>query len=116
MKLWVDVMDFVKDERLLAHIKSNEIKRLNGYGGAKLEKPGLKAIIMYTEGGYFGDSDIFASLSEGSYGAGRDLSAIADKDSSLFVLHIENLSKIKDNFSDIFDEMNEVGIKRFKNH
>ena len=71
---------------------------------------------MYTEGEYFGDSDIFASFNEGSYGAGRDLSAIADKDSSLFVLHIENLSKIKDNFADIFEEMNDVGVKRFKNH
>ena len=97
-------------------IKANEMKKLNGYGGAKLEKPGLKAIIMYTEGGYFGDSDIFASFTEGSYGAGRDLSAIADKDSSLFVLHIENLSKIKDNFADIFEEMKDVGVKRFKNH
>jgi len=43
---------------------------------------------MYTEGGYFGDSDIFAAFNSGSYHAGRDLSAIADKDSSLFVLAI----------------------------
>ena len=71
---------------------------------------------MYTEGGYFGDSDIFAGVSGGSYSSGRDLSAIADKDSSLFVLHIENLNKIRDNFEDIFDEMKEVGVKRFKNH
>lgn len=85
-------MEFVKDDRLLAHLRANEMKIKNGYGGGiKIVKPGLKAIIMYTEGGYFGDSDVFAGFSGSSYSAGRDLSAIADKDSSLFVLHIENM-------------------------
>ena len=46
--------------------------------------------MQYTEGGYFGDSDIFAII-EGlsSKHAGRDASAIADLDSSIFFLPIK---------------------------
>ena len=35
-------------------------KKQENYEEDSLQKPSLKAIIQYTEGGYFGDSDIFA--------------------------------------------------------
>lgn len=53
-------MDFINDDKLLANIRANDAKKKSGFGSVNVEKPGLKAIIMYTEGGYFGDSDIFA--------------------------------------------------------
>jgi len=32
------------------------------------------------------------------------------------VLSVKEVRKIKDNFEDIFEEMKEIGVKRFKNH
>lgn len=92
-------------------------KKLENNGEEGLQKPSLKAIIQYTEGGYFGDSDIFAQV-QGirPKHAGRDSSAIGDQDCSIFVLSVKEVRKIKDNFADIFNEMKEIGVKRFKNH
>ena len=61
IKLWVDTNDFVKDEELLRVIHEKEMKKKQENNEEdSLQKPSLKAIIQYTEGGYFGDSDIFA--------------------------------------------------------
>ena len=53
-------------------------------------KYSMKAIVAYTEGSYYGDSDIFATV-EGlsAKHAGRDGTAIAEIDSSLFFLPIK---------------------------
>jgi len=61
IKLWVDTNDFVKDEELLRAIHEKEMRRKQENNGEDaVQKPSLKAVIQYTEGGYFGDSDIFA--------------------------------------------------------
>jgi hypothetical protein len=55
--------------------------------GGVIQKPSLKAIIQYTEGGYFGDSDIFSRMAGlVTKHKGRDASAIGDNESSIFVL------------------------------
>lgn len=47
---------------------------------------------------------------------GRDASAIGDIECSIFVLPEHQIQKIKDNFEDIYQEMLDLAIKRFKNH
>ena len=81
-------------------------------------KPSMKAIIQYVSGSYFGDSDLFRSLS-GEFGKpkGRNLTAIGDDlESIIFVMKRPIVLKIKDNFDEEFQEMMKVGIKRFKHH
>lgn len=63
MKLYVDVKDYIHDEKILNQIKIMEDKRkskveFDGNGSNLIEKPSIRAIIQYTEGGYFGDSDL----------------------------------------------------------
>ena len=89
VKLFVDLNDFVRDENLLRQIQENERKRVeeNQDKGGVSQKPSLKAIIQYTEGGYFGDSDIFSRMAGlVTKHKGRDASAIGDNECSIFVL------------------------------
>lgn len=121
VKLIVDLNDHVKDEHLLKHITNYEKrqKELHGDDDEVEEhffKKNLKIIIQYTEGGYFGDSDIFAHACGLTTETGRDLSALGVQDCSLFVLPKRELQKMKDNFRSVFDEMEKLALKRFKNH
>lgn len=81
-----------------------------------LNKPSMRGIIVYTEGGYLGDSDLFSQFEGISNDKGRDSTAIGDQDSTIFVMHIEDIKKIKNNYEEIYNEMLGVAIKRFKNH
>ena len=76
----------------------------------------LKSIIQYSEGGYFGDSDIFAQSEGISTYLGRDSSAICQQDLSLFVLNKKELVKMKENFQEQFEELKTRAINKFKNH
>ena len=80
-------------------------------------KPSIKAIVQYTEGGYFGDSEIFAKVA-GIYPdhAGREASAIGHQDCSIFVLSQKDVNRIRDLFPAEFEQMKGIGVKRFKNH
>lgn len=81
------------------------------------QKPSLRAIIKYTEGGYFGDSDIFSHDSGISSSKGRDAAAIGETvECTIFVMARDVLNKIKDNFESIYREMQTIAIKRYKNH
>lgn len=66
--LYSDLMDHVTDAKL--------IKSINKHSEDKSKHVCLSAIIQYVEGGYFGDSDIFARGKESSFTKGRDLTAI----------------------------------------
>lgn len=81
-----------------------------------LNKPSMRGIIVYTEGGYLGDSDLFSQFEGISNDKGRDATAIGDQDSTIFVMHIEDIKKIKNNYEGIYAEMLAVAVKRFKNH
>jgi hypothetical protein len=76
----------------------------------------LKSILMYTEGGYFGDSDIFAQSEGISTYIGRDSSAICQNDLSLFVLNKKELQKMRENFLEQFEELKINAIMKYKNH
>lgn len=72
---------------------------------AQFEKPSQKNIICYTEGGYFGDNDLFASiLGYQSASSGRDMGAVGEIDCSLFVMHRKELDKIRENFMDVYKD------------
>lgn len=88
-----------------------------GNPDASYEKPSVKNIIAYSEGGYFGDCDIFSQLLNYSTIAdGRDMCATGEEDCSLFVMSRKELDKIRENFMDIYREMQKKAINRFKFH
>jgi hypothetical protein len=47
---------------------------------------------------------------------GRDSSAIAQSESSIFVMGLASLIKIEEKFSNIYTEMLELGVLRHKKH
>lgn len=67
-------------------------------------------MIAYSEGGYFGDSDLFAGILGLTTFAGRDMTAFCDQDSSIFVMSKKELFKIQENFPVIYNEMQAVAI------
>ena len=81
-----------------------------------VQKPSMRGIIVYTEGGYHGDSDLFSQLEGVTTDKGRDSTAVGDKDSIIFVMNIDVIKKIRNNHEKIYNEMLAVAIKRFKNH
>ena len=81
----------------------NMIKRIEN-------KVTIKPVIQYTNNSYFGDADIFAKNS------GRDLTAITSDDSTIFIMGLDTLSKIKVHFDEIYEQMEDLGIKRYKYH
>ena len=88
--MWIDANDYISNEKLLKVIHDREKRKNTDSDDDDVSKPNLKAIVQYTEGGYLGDSDIFAVI-EGlsTKHAGRDASAIADLDTSIFFLPIK---------------------------
>lgn len=80
IKLWIDANDSIHDEELLRRILEKQAKEQLSLDVDKElyeYKPSIKAIVQYTEGGYFGDTEIFAKVA-GIYPdhAGREASAI----------------------------------------
>ena len=67
-------------------------------------------------GSYFGDSDVFANLEFPQQYNGRDLTAIAQENSTLFIMTSTVLAKIKSKFFEIYEEMKNLGLKRHKKH
>ena len=85
--LFSDLNDHITDERLLKSINKND----------HLPKTCITAIIQYIEGGYFGDSDIFARGKQTNYSKGRDLTAICvNDDSIMFQMTLTQIQKIRD--------------------
>lgn len=67
----------------------------NNEGQNNTQKANFRAIIRYTEGGYFGDHDIFGQLA-GMTTKGRDTAAIGEAhDATIFVMSKDDLLKIK---------------------
>lgn len=80
-----------------------------------MKKAGLVSIARMVSGSMFGDSDVFAhSAMIMMKDTGRDLSAISSEPSTLFVLNAFNCDAIKAHFPEIYEEMKEVGLQRFK--
>jgi hypothetical protein len=79
----------------------------------KYEADSVKRIIAYTQGGYFGDSEMFLEKP-----IGRDCTAKGDinRESIIFVMKLHQVHKIRDNFEEEYQQMREVGLKRHKNH
>lgn len=79
------------------------------------KKFSLKPIIQYVQGGYFGDSDIFAQIKGiAPMYVGRDSSAIADNDVSIFMMRSKEIKIIRNSFPEIFEEMSTLALKRYK--
>lgn len=76
----------------------------------------VRYIIQYSEGGYFGDSDVFSYLSGISNRSGRDSSCIADTETTIFVMSINEIKRMQEQFEDIYNEMLDIAIKRHNNH
>ena len=79
----------------------------------KYEEDSVKRIIAYTQGGYFGDSEMFLEKP-----IARDCTAKGDvrRESIIFVMQLHQVHKIRDNFEEEYQQMREVGIKKHKNH
>lgn len=75
-----------------------------------------RAFIYYTEGGYFGDGDVLPNLSGHCNFKGRDSNCMGDKETTIFVLGLEEIRRIKRQFEDVFSEMLDLAIVRHKNH
>lgn len=108
----VDLNNFIDDEKLLSEItrrenfKANLKKQLqNGDHEEEDEgipsKASMKSIIQYVEASYMGDSDFFAfkyNLDD----RGRDTTAIAQRESTVFIMGKEEIDKIAINFPSIY--------------
>ena len=74
-------------------------------------------MIQYSEGGYFGDSDVFAQELGVSLYVGRDSSSTCTShEISIFVLNKEGQHKMKENFEVRYNEMAALALKKYKNH
>ena len=67
------------------------------------------------ETSYFGDSDIFAKET-GLSDSGRDSTAFSLNDCTAFVMDLKILGIIKQNYSEIYKQMQTVGVFRHKKH
>lgn len=95
--LYSDLNDHITDQELLTSMAKKQD------GG--IMKASISAIIQYTEGGYFGDSDILARRKDMPY-LGRDLTAICVADDSImFQMNLSIIQKIKDQFSEVYKQM-----------
>ena len=78
----------------------------HGEDGVNIEKPSITAILAYSEGGYFGDTDIFAQrLGYAETDLGRDMLAVSEMESTIFVLPSKVLALIEKEFFKIYKEM-----------
>lgn len=79
----------------------------------KYEAYSVKRIIAYTQGGYFGDAEMFLDIPEG-----RDSQAKGDvkRESIIFMMKLSLVHKIRDNFEEEYQAMREAGLKKHKNH
>ena len=123
VRLYSDLNAFIEDEDLgrevLEQQKKIEIDQAKKGESLPMHlRPSMRAVIQYVSGGYFGDSDLFRTLS-GNFPKrkGRDLTAIGDDlECIIFVMKRSIVLKIKDNFEKEYLKMMNVGIKKFKNH
>jgi hypothetical protein len=79
VKLSVDLQDYITERHLfMASVDLNKQKKEKALSEGKdirkmVDNESIKQIIAYTQGGYFGDSDIFLDDPQG-----RDCTAIGD--------------------------------------
>lgn len=121
IKLQCDLNDLINDDYTLTKMIEYEkllisLQKKNGEDDAENDRPSQVPIIAYTQGGYFGDSDLFAAILGLTTFAGRDMTATCTEDCSIFVMAKKELSKIQENFPVIYKEMEQFAIKRFQNH
>lgn len=120
VKLYADLHDFIFDPYLLQKIKAyDEDRSISNKQDDEKKlhlKAGLRAIISYHEGGYFGDSDVLTLLSGLSNNRSYETTAIGEMECTLFIMSIREIRKIRDQFADIYESMLELAIKRYKNH
>lgn len=121
IKMLCDLNELIEDEKIFEKVLDYEKilieAQTRGIEDAKYDKPSVKPILSYTEGGYFGDVDIFAEkLKYKQQSDGRDMSAYGEIDSSVFVLPRKELEKIFSGFRSIYNEMEHLAVKRFKYH
>lgn len=73
----------------------------------------MRPFILYSQGSYFGDSDILPKLSnvsKKSEDLGRDSTAFCDSQCKIFSMRMNEIIKIKDNFQDVYNEMLKLSI------
>lgn len=122
-KLLVDLNAFIKDEKIFVELQKREQlrkKMQKDKEGADEEEgldvnPNFAAVIQYVEGSYFGDADYFAFATNLDK-RGRDTSAQAQGECSVFIMNKAEVLKIKQNFINEYREMAALGIKRHKIH
>ena len=68
---------------------------------SELPEQNLKVIVQYVQGSYFGDSDIFAERYNLS-NTGRDTAAISHSNTTLFVMSLQTIDKIKSDFYNVY--------------
>lgn len=102
VKLLVDLHEFIYDKRLLSRIKEYERKQVQAMGligggdEQSMKAQYIRAIIKYTEGGYFGDSDTLNYLTGTTRERGRDASCVTENDCTIFVMGLKEIQKIRD--------------------
>lgn len=123
VRLYVDLNNHIRDEHLLSIIldiqreKEIELAEL-GESLPQIERPSMRAIIQYIEGGHVGDADVCRNLSGQILGSlSRDTYAFTgDRETILFQMNYKEILKIKDTYTNEWNELMATGIRRHKNH
>ena len=106
------MLDFIEDEIILkAGVELNQLhedknqEHRQDKVSSTFQKKSVKGFIRYSQGGYFGDSDIFGCYISAEAKKSRDSTAITSIESVLFSMPEHIIIKIKDNFESKFQEM-----------
>ena len=123
VKVYVDLNNHISDRNLLSIIvniqreKETELALL-GESLPQIERPSMRAIIQYIEGGHIGDADVCRNLCGQILGSlNRDTYAFTgNQDVILFQMNYKEIMKIKDTYPSEWNELMETGVRRHKNH
>ena len=98
VKLIVDLHGMITDPYLIAKMKSHEERNhelnygiVNRFHSDCVER----SFIFYSEGGYFGDSDVLPFMSGHCNFKGRDSNCMGDKETTIFVLRFQEIRRIR---------------------
>ena len=69
---------------------------MTGESGTAQKSMHVRGIIHYSEGGYFGDGDVLTYLSGLSKSHGRDSTCMGDMETTIFVMGLREIKKIRD--------------------
>lgn len=80
-------------------------------------QPNLIPINVYSHGSYFGDSDMLSYDAGVKLEKGRELAAFGErKNTQIFTMTFKIVKLIKSRFPEIYREMSELAILRYRNH